>query len=196
MLTDLLKRYNDFTVLSSVYAPDDDSWLMAENVKVPLRSRVLDLGTGTGIQGIAALFNGAGSAVAVDINEEALECAKKNYSSFGFSKRVSFLYSDLFENLADEKFDLILFNPPYVPSKAIKYSDVDGGKQGRELLDRFLDKFDSHLTENGICYFIQTDLNGAEKTELILQEKGFSHEITARKKLFFEELLLYRCCRK
>jgi len=77
-------------VLSNVYCPSEDSFLLAENVKVKINASMLDIGTGSGIQGINAAMQGAGKIISTDINERALQNAKKNAKAIGFGKKIEF----------------------------------------------------------------------------------------------------------
>jgi len=173
-----------------VYSPREDSLLLASAMDFPPGASVLDMGTGTGFLAGEAAKKGAGRIVAVDISERALEFAGKETEKSKI-KNIEFRLSDLFSEVP-EKFDVIIFNPPYVPSEGIKYRDVDGGKKGREVLDRVLREMPGHLNENGICYFLQSSLNGIQQTEKLLKKMNFSFEIAARKKLFFEGLVVFR----
>ena len=189
-----MKKYflksKELYLFDSVYEPREDSFLLAESVSIKKGSSVLDLGTGSGIQGINALLLGAGKVTASDINSEALKNFSMNAEKLGF-KNFECIESNLFEKIRG-KFDAIIFNPPYIPTEKIKFIDLDGGKKGREVLDGFLEKFDGYLSKKGVCFFLQTDLNGAAETEKILKKKNLKFEIIARKKLFFEELLVFR----
>ena len=77
---------------------------------VPRGSRVLDLGTGSGVGAIFA-SDWAGEVVAVDINPDAVRCARINTLMHGREDKVTVLQGDLFAPVADERFDVVLFNP-------------------------------------------------------------------------------------
>jgi release factor glutamine methyltransferase len=185
----------ELQVLDGVYEPSDDSILLAnsiqkENCKEKI---VLDLGCGTGIQGINALFLGAKKVFFVDIDNQAISNAKANIKMIGLEKQASYKKSDLFSAIAGKKFDLIVFNPPYVDSGTEKkWLDTDGGKKGREILDSFLKRAKKHLLKGAMLFFVQSSLNSEAKTKRLLKEKGFKFEIVARKKLFFEELQVFK----
>lgn len=155
----------------------------------------IDMGCGSGIQTLNLLFAGAGKVIALDINEKALETIAKNCGLAGFHGKIDARISDLF-SACNEKADLIVFNPPYLETEAKKFPDLDGGKMGRELLDRFLTEMPAHLNKGGKCYFLQTDLNGYAATERKIESLGMELEVVARKRLFFEELTVYRCWRR
>ncbi|MFA4907709.1 MAG: HemK2/MTQ2 family protein methyltransferase [archaeon] len=180
--------------VNPVYFPREDTELLLSriNFQALAGKKFLDMGTGSGIIGIRASNAGA-KVTAVDINPEALNEAGKNARRE--KAKIGFALSDLFSRLKG-KFDFIAFNPPYVPSDKIKWLDTDGGKRGREVLDRFLAEFPTHLNPKGKCFFLQTSLNGKIKTERLLRKAGMKFGIVGKKKLFFEELLVYEASRK
>jgi release factor glutamine methyltransferase len=190
-------KWLELEILPTVFEPQEDSFLLAENTRFLQGSRVLDLGCGCGIQGLAASVRGASEIVFSDLNPKALENAKKNaelnVKIVPPQTRFSFVQSDLFSAFSGQSFDCIIFNPPYVPSDSEKkWIEVDGGKNGREVLDRFLAEFPSFLKTNGTVFFLQSSLNGITETEKKLQQLGFQSGIVARQKLFFEELVVVR----
>ena len=78
---------------------------------------VLDMGTGSGIAAIAAARRGA-RVVAVDISTEAVRCARINVLLNRVDDRVEIRCGDLFEPVQGERFDLVLFNPPFYAGQA------------------------------------------------------------------------------
>ncbi len=188
----------EFAVFDSVYSPSEDSFLLSQAIKISRGSSALDLGCGTGIQGLTAILQGASSVCFADKNPAAIKNAKKNFQllkKHGFSAKAVFVQSDLFSGIK-EKFDFIVFNPPYVPSNEKKFLDLDGGKKGRETLGKFLLDFPKFLLPEGKAFFLQSSLNGTAKTKQTLKKQDFKFKIVARKKLFFEELVVFRAFRK
>ena len=101
------------------------------------------MGTGAGILALEAAKH-AEEIVAVDINSEAVEQVKKTKN-----KKIKAIQSDLFDNI-DGKFDLIIFNPPYLPDDPeVKDIALDGGPEGYEFIERFLKKTKPYLKEDG-----------------------------------------------
>ncbi|MEM4326953.1 MAG: methyltransferase [Candidatus Diapherotrites archaeon] len=184
-----------FSCPSNVYFPSDDSYLLVSSIKDCKNLFALDVGCGSGIQTLNLLQRGAKKVLAIDVNEECLKVTLENCRKIGFDDKVIVRQSNLFSSVP-EIFDLIVFNPPYVPSEKIRFVDVDGGKRGREVLDEFLTEFPLHLSKNGKCYFLQSNLNGFRETERILESFGFYWKVVSEIKLFFEKLSVYCCWRK
>ena len=171
-----------FTVPASVYHPSDDSLMLAEYAQ-NLKGKILDMGTGCGVAAIAnAIANKENEVMGVDINPEAVACATEN-AERNSVKNIKFLESYLFSGLSGKKFDGIVFNPPYLPTDPEEKLEgrinaaFDGGKDGREILDRFLSEFEDYLAEKGTLLLIQSSLNNPEKTKKILEEKKFTTKL-------------------
>lgn len=182
-------KNKEFYYSEEVYEPKEDSYLMAENIKFEAKKKVLDMGCGSGIQSMNALIQNC-EVIAVDLNPEALEITKQNSKQIKKEKKIKTIQSNLFEKIKKQKFDYILFNPPYVPSDTIKYIELDGGKKGREILNKFLEEVPKWITEKGKIYFIQTNINGIKETKNILKKYKLKMCKKATKKEFFEELYL------
>ncbi|MBO8175127.1 MAG: methyltransferase [Thermococcus sp.] len=175
-----------------VYEPAEDTFLLAEHLKVRKGDIALDVGTGTGI--IALLMaKKAKFVLGVDINPIAVELARENARINGI-KNVEFRVSDLFENV-EGKFDTITFNPPYLPGEAEELKEpIDlaliGGKQGREVLNKFISQVRDYLRPNGMVQVVQSSITGVEDTIEKFIKLGFSVEITAKERYFFEEIVV------
>ncbi|MDI6819635.1 MAG: class I SAM-dependent methyltransferase [Candidatus Hodarchaeaceae archaeon] len=189
-------RGKGFEVRPSVYEPAEDTFLLADNLDVYPGEKVLELGTGCGLLAILAAEAG-GRVVATDINPIALECARTNAVAHEVLDLVDFRFGDLFEPVVDERFDLVIFNPPYLP---VQPEEVLGtmldrawgaGPEGREVIDRFLSRLPNHLVSKGRALFVQSSLSNAAKTLRALQARGFQVDVIG-KKLPFEELFLFK----
>ena len=185
-----------FDVWQDVYEPAEDSFLFAENIRVKDGEKILDMGTGCGILGIIAAEK-ASLVVAIDINPMAVRCAKFNAKLNGVSDKMFFIQGDLFTPLkADEKFDLILFNAPYLPTEPSEGKTLierawSGGASGRAVLDRFLQEIRGHIQIGGRVLLMQSTLADVDKTMKILEGKGFKGKIVASLDLpFFETIVL------
>ncbi len=177
-----------------VYEPAEDTFLLAENLNIKRSDEVLEIGTGTGLITVIAAQRSR-KVVATDINKHAVECALKNIIA-NRTYNVELREGNLFEPVKDEKFDLILFNTPYLPTEEDEKLDdelnaaFDGGLEGREAIDRFLEEVKDYLKDGGRIQLVQSSLSDNEKTIKKLEELGFNAGITASEKCFFEEIVV------
>jgi len=187
-----------FHVFPEVYEPSDDTFLMGGCLEVKEGSRVLDLGTGCGILGILAAER-AERVIGIDLNPHAVRCAKANAKTNGVEGKMDLVLGDLFQPLKpDEKFDLILFNPPYLPTpeREGKRSWLEkawsGGPSGRRVIDRFLFEAPRHLKEGGIILLLQSSLSSAKKTLRVLEKAGLKPKVVNKIIFPFETIFLLR----
>jgi len=183
-----------FNVDPSVYEPAEDTFLLADNLDAHPDEHVLELGTGCGLLAILAAKTGA-KVTATDPNPAALECARANAMAHGVIDRIDFRLGGLFEPVVDKCFDLVIFNPPYLPVRPEEALDGvldrawEAGSDGRAIIDPFLDELSNHLMKGGRALFVQSSLSDIAKTINVLQTHGFRVEVTNRK-LSFEEIFL------
>lgn len=183
----------EFLTCENVYEPAEDTFLLADNLKIEVSDSVLEIGTGTGIIAIKASII-ADKVVAVDINQYAVDCAQKNAELNGMHLDVR--QGDLFEPVEHEKFDLILFNTPYLPTETEELigdeleAAWNGGREGRNVIDRFLDQTQEHLKPNSTVQLVQSSLSNIDKTLQRLNTMGFVASVTASEKFFFEEVVV------
>lgn len=171
-----------------MYPPSEDSYFLAEQLARYLSKlkgkniKFLDLGTGSAIQAkTASRFLGKNSILCSDIGKKEVGHAK----NLGFKS----IQSDLFSKIRG-KFNLISFNPPYLPeSKYDKKQDTSGGKQGDELILRFLKQIKKHLAENGKIFLLLSSLTPRKRINKEI--KNFKKKVVSRKKLFFEQLEIW-----
>ena len=149
-------------------------------------SRVLDMGTGSGILGLYCAMHGA-EVTASDIDEATVGQVSRAAEALGV--KIDLRLSDLFSNIPD-RFDLILFNPPYLPSVGANDRSVDGGPGGTVLIDRFLDQLPKHLGRRAEALLLLSSVNDPISVQLRHRKLEFSTVV--RKSLFFEELQVLR----
>jgi release factor glutamine methyltransferase len=191
-----MPEYNHikFETCQQVYVPAEDTFLLADNLLVHKGDLVLEIGTGTGIIGLNASKT-ALKVVATDINPYAIKCAIAN-KKLNNVKNMEIRNGNLFNPVLNEKFDLVLFNTPYLPSEKDEIVDDhldaawNGGINGREIIDPFLDNVKNHLNNKGTVQLVQSSLSDIEKSCKKLKKMGFNVKITARERFFFEEVVV------
>jgi len=158
----------DFTVTKDVLIPRPETELIVENA-IELLSKFqnpcfCEVGIGSGCISIAILHElEKASAVGLDISAEALRVAEKNAKKHNVSDRLQLKSSDVFKNLKDEKFDLIVSNPPYISSEDIKdlqaevrsfepLTALTDGKDGLSIIKKIIAESPKFLKEN--CFLL------------------------------------------
>jgi ribosomal protein L3 glutamine methyltransferase len=121
---------------------------------------VLDLCTGSGCLAILASRSFPNARIdAVDVSKDALDVAARNVADYGLEDRISLHQGDLFKPLGDDRYDLIITNPPYVDAEGMAALPrecrfepkmaFDGGADGLDIVRRILDEAGRHLTPQG-----------------------------------------------
>jgi release factor glutamine methyltransferase len=184
-----------FNVDEHVYETAEDTILIAEKLAVTKNDTVLDLGTGCGILAIVSAKT-AKHVVAVDINPYAIKCAQKNAKTYGVTRKIDFLQGDLFQAIKNnQRFSLILFNSPYLPSEPGEEKSWigkawAGGPDGRNVINRFITGVPDWLTEKGKVLLVQSSLSDPEKTIEMFNELKFQAKIVSEVKFPFETIVL------
>lgn len=170
--------------MSLIYEPAEDSYLMQEVLKKNLKNKnlkVLEIGTGSGILLHTLRKLNINNFIGADINKSAV----KHCKSLGFDC----IYSNLFSNI-NGKFDIIIFNPPYLPEnkKEDKESQLatTGGKKGSEAINKFLKQAKKHLIKNGKIFLLTSNLTKD------INWLNYKKKSLTKKKLFFEELQVWK----
>jgi release factor glutamine methyltransferase len=170
-----------------VYRPRADTWLLAGALlaaEVPPGSRVLDVGTGTGALSVVAAQAGAGSVTAVDLSRRAVWAARVNTSVRGLAVRV--VRGDVLAEGVGSGFDVVLANPPYVPSRAAAPPGRgaarawDAGPDGRAVLDRLCAAAPRLLAPCGTLLLIHSALCDADLTLGRLDGAGLRTSVVGR----------------
>ena len=172
--------------VNPIYEPREDSELLRAQIKEHAHGRVLDMGTGSGILAQEAATY-AGEVYATDINPKAVEGLKGD-------GRIRALESDLFSNPElDRRFDLITFNPPYLPNEeGIEDMALFGGRKGHETTVAFIEQVADHLEDDGTVLLLFSTLTGKEKVEKAIERALLGWECIEEKPLFYERLYVYR----
>jgi len=189
------KNYT-FKVVEEVYKPAEDSFLLAEHMNTRVGDHVLDMGTGVGILGIVAASQ-ADEVVAVDISPYAVHCAKENAKLNHMTDKILFVQGNMFAPInREKKFDMILFNAPYLPSEPTEtcgwlQKAWNGGSSGRTIIQGFIHTVPLHLKPNGRVFLVISSITGVEETLRNFEKSGMRARIVAEQPLpFFETLFL------
>lgn len=176
--------------MADIYYPQEDSYLLSSVLEeeIPIfletkpNSTFLEIGVGSGIQLKSALKSGIKNEniFSCDLNSKAVKNAKR----LGFYS----IQSDLFENF-NRKFDIIVFNPPYLPEDSREPIDsrlaTTGGKRGGETINRFLAQAKDYLEDKGKIFLLTSSLTKG------IRSKGYDKRLLASKKLFQEKLYVW-----
>jgi release factor glutamine methyltransferase len=155
----------ELEVSPAVLIPRPDSEVVVveflQLAKLMTLPSVVDIGTGSGNLAVSIAKQHKGAQVtAVDLSPEALAVAQRNAAKHGLADRVRFVQGDLFAPLGDERFDVVVSNPPYIPTADIAglapgvrnyepHLALDGGADGFAVFDRLIEGAEQHLNPGG-----------------------------------------------
>ena len=162
------------------YPPSEDTFFLADHIKNESGESALDIGTGSGY--LASILEKSFSLViGTDLIFNVLR------------KRVYFTTNNVCCNGADainQQFDLIVCNMPYLNTDDISDVRTDGGKSGLEIPMKIIDSAKSCIKPGGKFIYVTSSLSDFKKLISYTKLAGFDVSILAKKKLFFEELIL------
>jgi len=178
----------------NVYPPSEDTYLLMRAATSEARpdDSVIEIGCGSGVIS-ASLIGRVRSILATDINPHAVKAA----ASLGLPA----VRADLFHGIRS-RFDLILFNPPYLPEESELDPDLtedhwlsaalNGGADGREVIARFLKGVSDVMSPRARILLLISSLTGLEEVMELARASDFTTEIVARERYFFEELYVLK----
>ena len=173
---------------SQVYQPAEDSFLLLETAKKEVRSsdRVLEIGVGSGYVS-SGLLSSCRLLIATDRNPHA--------AAIAHATGVPVILTDLTAGLCGQ-FDLILFNPPYLPTDPAERIDdwlelaLDGGPSGRDVIERFLQQIPGIITPGGRVLLLISSLTGPDAVGDLVRKNGFESCTVAEERVDGGELLI------
>jgi release factor glutamine methyltransferase len=173
--------------LPGVFKPPSDSWMLAHRLgQEPLheRSRVLDVCAGSGVLAVLAAMRVRSGVTAVDISRRAVLATRLNAKLNRVT--VTALRGDLFLPVGDARFDLIISNPPYLPTPGGELPPRglarawEGGPAGRAYIDRICAEAAEHLRPSGVLLLVHSSVCGERETLAALGESGLRTEVAVR----------------
>lgn len=181
-------------VLPGVFHPSifGSSRLLASavtNEGLPAGSRVLDLGCGTGLSGIAAAAAGQ-SVVSSDLNPDAVRCACLNVLLNRLEARIDVRGGDLYATVPGERFDLVAFNPPFYDGRPA--SEADRAFRSADVPERFARGLAEHLSVGGRALVVTSTTGGEERTLVALDGAAFDLAAVAEVRTPGERLTVWR----
>jgi release factor glutamine methyltransferase len=155
---------------------------------LPEGATVLDMGTGSGIGAVFAARR-ARRVVAVDISPEAVRCARINALLNHVEGRVEVREGDLFAPLAGERFDLVLFNPPFF--RGAPRDLLDHAWRSVDTVERFAAGLSEHLAPGGKALVILSSDGDEQAFLAAFGAHGLRVSVAARRDLWNEILTIY-----
>ena len=205
---------NDF---KNVYEPAEDTFLLIDSITNDLDKNKLfnpiksiEIGCGNGLVSCCYLDIIKKENITlekhfcIDINKDALNLTEKLIKNYNLNNNVYFIESDLFSNFKNnEKFDIIIFNPPYVTTdddeykRALEKKDIyaswAGGKKGSETIFKFISQLKNFIKEDSIIYLLLSKENEYLKIiDDINNCINFQFEILMKKKATNEKLAVFK----
>ena len=167
------------------YPPSEDTFFLADHIKNEKGESALDIGSGSGYLS-SILKESFSLVIGTDILFNVLK--KRNY----YTENIICCSG---ADVINHQFDLIVCNMPYLNTDDISDVRTDGGKSGLEIPMKIIDSAKSCIKPGGKFIYVTSSLSDFKKLILYTKLTGFDVSILAKKKLFFEELILVQCIR-
>jgi HemK-related putative methylase len=183
-----------FVVMPSVFNPKvpRTGEFLASQLDARLVDRdaeVLDMGTGSGVCAVFAARH-ARRVVAVDVNAEAVRCARINALMNHIEHKIEVRHGDLFVPVVTERFDLILFNPPFL--LGTPQDDRDRAWRSNDVAARFAAGLGDHLKPGGFALVLLSSFGDAPVFLEEFRKRGFAVGVLARRRFVNETLVIFR----
>ncbi|GAB34342.1 methyltransferase [Gordonia otitidis] len=197
----LTDRLTDNRDLTDVYRPQEDTWLLIEQLCLggfASGARVADLCTGSGVIAYECAALGAQSVLAIDSCPTAVEAARERCDKAPCAVTVE--HGDVSTLVGRGRFDLVTCNPPYVPALPLASADVldpemaprhswEAGTDGRRVLNTLCAITPHLLAPGGTLLVVQSEFANIDTTVESLRFSGLNVEIVATKSIPFGPVL-------
>ena len=177
-------RFLNLNISKDVFIPRAETEVLVQIALdcVKREAKVLEIGTGTGAVALSLAKERNCKVLATDINENALELAKKNANTHGLNDNTEFIKSDIFENIKSEKFDLIISNPPYISKENMKNISAEvekeptaalyGGESGLRIIKSIIEAAAQYMN-NSAFLLLEISSDQGESVVEIAKKSGF-----------------------
>lgn len=195
-----------------VYYPDEDTFFMMDALAMCLpdilgtkTKSFLEMGSGSGCVSTAMGLTFPNLRLTcADVNPCACDVTRRTLEANEL-KDADVVCSNMFSGLSGKTFDIIVFNPPYVPSEPLAVLDsredrclldkaLDGGIDGVEVIHTFLREAKTALTRDGHIFLLCTSMNRVADLAAFARDKGYVAEFVARRRITSEVLYMLHLC--
>ena len=199
----------NFYVDENVLIPRPDTEILVEEAisicKKSNYTKILDLCTGSGAIAVSlAKYLKNVDITALDISKNALKIAKRNARANKVEEKITFIESNLFDNLSNNKYDIIVSNPPYIKKDEIKNLDkevkkepllaLDGGIDGLDFYRKIVKNAYKYLNNKGILC-LEIGFNQKEDVTNLLEKEGKYRNFYCKKDLGQNDrIIIAQCC--
>ena len=156
---------------------------------LPPGARVLDLGSGSGACGVAAAKRGC-RVVAVDINPSAVRCTRINALLNNVDVEVDVRQGDLFDPVEQERFGVVLFNPPYY--RGVPRTALDHAWRSPDILERFGAELANYLAPTGHALVVLSSDGESDAFLSSFERHGLAHTVVARRDFINEVMCVHQ----
>lgn len=168
-----------FHVYPDTFWPFLDSQPLVRNFRIEAGESVLDVGTGSGVIAVFSCYAGAARVLALDINPAAIRSATHNAHEHGFDGVMEVRRSDLFEQVGDERFDVITANLPFRNKAAHDVVARSQWDTAFQTNTRFFKEAGKYLKPDGRIYFAHANFGDVDEVKRLAQEAGFDLQLLA-----------------
>lgn len=201
-------RYNTLKIFlhDEVYDPAEDTFLLLKTINPRKKDTVLEIGTGTGIIALSCAQKGA-DVICSDINPYAVTLTQKNIMTN--KQRINGLITVRKGSLFDvvepqERFSLIIFNPPYLPTTQDEYvggsgwfdKAVSGGRTGLQITIQFIKRLPEYLTKNGRAFTVFSSKSPRKMFDDTIEKNHLRHSIVSTQSFTDETLEIHMIIKK
>lgn len=176
----------NFIVNEKVLIPRQETEILTEEVlnqiKINKYKKILDMCTGSGCIAISVAKDSDVEITASDISDKAIEIAKKNSKANNITDKINFIVSDMFSNISEQKFDIIISNPPYIAEKEFQELEKDLSFEPRQALvakeeglffyRQIANNAKNYLNQNGLI-IVELNANIPDKIAGVFTNSGY-----------------------